>query len=111
MAHFLTRRVVLTTALASGFVSALPRTGAALSNGEAKSLIDGMITEINRVIGSGKSERAMYGDFEKIFRKYGDISYIAAYAMGADGRRASAGQKKAFSQAFTGQDFVELIKR
>ena len=29
----------------------------------------------------------MYGDFERVFRKYADLSYIAAYAMGVDARR------------------------
>ncbi|MEM6373908.1 MAG: ABC transporter substrate-binding protein, partial [Pseudomonadota bacterium] len=54
------------------------------------------------VIDSGKSERAMIGDFERIFARYSDTSYIAAYAMGADGRSASTAQKRAFSKAFQG---------
>ncbi len=36
------------------------------------------------------------------FAKYADLSYIAAYAMGVDARRASNAQKKAFTDAFTG---------
>jgi phospholipid transport system substrate-binding protein len=44
----------------------------------------------------------MYGDFERIFKKYADTRAIAAYAMGADGRRATDSQKKAFTDAFTG---------
>jgi phospholipid transport system substrate-binding protein len=60
------------------------------------------VTDINNVIASGKSETAMYRDFERIFGRYSDTSYIAAYAMGVDGRRASAAQKKAFSKAFQG---------
>jgi phospholipid transport system substrate-binding protein len=54
------------------------------------------------VIASGKSERAMYGDFERIFQRYSDTSYIAAYAMGVDARRATNAQKRAFSNAFQG---------
>ena len=42
----------------------------------------------------------MYRDFERIFAKYGDTSYISAYAMGNDGRRASSAQKKKFSSEF-----------
>lgn len=42
----------------------------------------------------------MYSDFEKIFERYSDKSYISAYAMGVDGRRATSAQKRAFSKAF-----------
>ncbi len=99
----LNRRMILGSAAASALVVTLqPAPALALNQNDARKLIDGLVKEVNRVIDSGKSERAMYGDFEKIFRKYGDIPYIAAYAMGADGRRASNAQKKAFSNAFTG---------
>lgn len=81
----------------------LPAMGAqALTETSAKQLIDGLVGDINGVIGSGKSESAMISDFERIFARYSDTSYISAYAMGADGRRASAAQKQAFSTAFQG---------
>lgn len=85
---------------ASLALSALPV--AALTTGRAKSLVDKLVGEINNVIASGKSERAMYGEFERIFRTYSDVPTIAAYAFGVDGRRASASQKRAFQEAFTG---------
>ncbi|MEQ9360135.1 MAG: ABC transporter substrate-binding protein [Rhodospirillales bacterium] len=91
--------------LAGGFATVLAGVagpGFALSEGQARGLIEGMVSEINRVIGSGRSPGAMYGDFERIFKKYGDTRVIAAYAMGVDGRRASGAQKKAFTEAFTG---------
>ncbi|MWD27127.1 ABC transporter substrate-binding protein [Aquicoccus sp. SCR17] len=106
------------TSLAGGLVAAtaLPRAVLALTEQGARQLIDGLVGEINRVIGSGKSEQAMYGDFERIFDRYADNSYIAAYAMGVDGRRATAAQKKAFSDAFSsyiarkyGKRFREFI--
>jgi len=98
-----TRRLFIGSAAAGALVATLPPAPAmALTQNTARQLIEGLVGEINRVIDSGKSERAMYRDFEKIFKKYGDIPYIAAYAMGADGRRASNSQKKAFSSAFTG---------
>lgn len=77
-----------------------PSSALALDNVSAKQLVDELVGEINRIIGSGKSEQAMFRDFERVFSKYGDTSYIAAYAMGNDGRRASGAQKKAFSDAF-----------
>lgn len=79
-----------------------PAALSALDEGSASRLISSLVTDINQVIASGKSENAMYRDFERIFGRYSDTSYIAAYAMGVDGRRASSAQKKAFSQAFQG---------
>ncbi len=77
-----------------------PSLGFALTKSSAKDLIDKLVDDINRVIASGKSEERMYKDFERIFAQYSDTSYIAAYAMGADGRRASRSQKAAFSKVF-----------
>jgi phospholipid transport system substrate-binding protein len=97
----LTRRMFATglgAAVLTGM--AWPRTALALTEASAKALIDQLVGEINRVIASGKAETAMYGDFERIFARYSDTSYISAYAMGVDGRRASSAQKKAFSKAF-----------
>lgn len=88
-------------AVATLSFSALPAM-AAVSEASARKLVEGLVGEINRVIASGKSQSGMYGDFERIFKRYGDIPYIAASAMGVDGRRASAAQKRAFSDAFTG---------
>ena len=74
----------------------------ALNEARASQLVDAVVNDINKVIASGKSESAMIADFENIFASYSDTSYIAAYAMGADGRRATAAQKRAFSAAFQG---------
>lgn len=74
----------------------------ALDNAGASRLIDALVTDINRVIESGKGETAMFREFERIFSKYSDTSYIAAYAMGVEARRASNSQKNAFSKAFQG---------
>ncbi|MEL7260335.1 MAG: ABC transporter substrate-binding protein, partial [Pseudomonadota bacterium] len=72
----------------------------ALTANGASQLVDGLVADINGVIASGKGENAMFRDFERIFARYSDTSYIAAYAMGVDGRRASNAQKRAFSNAF-----------
>ena len=72
----------------------------ALNESSASNLINRLVVDINKVIASGKGERSMYGDFERIFQRYSDTSYIAAYAMGVDARRASSAQKRAFSDAF-----------
>ncbi len=96
---YMTRRFFMGSTAA---VMVAPLPAFALNNEQARSLVDGLVGEINTVIDSGKSETSMYREFERIFRQYSDLSYIAAYAMGVDARRASASQKKAFTAAFTG---------
>ncbi len=86
--------------LALGAAVSLPFPSFALSAGSAEKLIDKLVGDINKVIASGKSEKAMIRDFERIFARYSDTSYVSAYAMGVDGRRASSSQKRAFSKAF-----------
>ena len=96
-----TRRIFLAGLIASPVVFAASR-GFALSESEARRLIDRVVGDINTVINSGKSERAMYGEFEKIFRKYADVPTIARSALGPPARSASAAQMKAFTGAFAG---------
>ncbi len=95
-----TRRAFLSGGVALASVTAFP--AFALTEQQASNLVSTMVEEINGVIASGMSEASMYREFERIFRKYGDIRVIAANALGVDGRRASDRQKKAFTDAFTG---------
>jgi phospholipid transport system substrate-binding protein len=94
------RRHFIALTGAAALAPALP--AAALTQASATTLVNALIVDINRVISSSKSENGMMKDFERIFAKYSDTSYISAYAMGADGRRASTAQKRAFSTAFQG---------
>lgn len=101
----LTRRFAISGLGAAVLVGgSLPRAALALSEASAKSLVDQLVGEINKVIASGKAERSMYSDFERIFARYSDTSYISAYAMGPDARRATTAQKRAFSKAF--QEYI-----
>lgn len=102
MTVFLSRRHLIGSMSAAAGIAALPRSALALNPTLARSMVDKLVADINRVIDSGKSESAMYPEFERIFKAYSDTSYIAAYALGVDGRRASNGQKRAFTEAFTG---------
>ena len=99
--RFMTRRhsIKLMAAAVASFVLT-PLSAQAFSKDEARSLVDKLVGEINSVIGSGKSEGAMYKDFERIFARYSDTAYIAAYTLGNDGRSATAAQKRAYSEAF-----------
>ncbi len=88
----------------------------ALTEPQARKLVDQLVGEINKVIGSGKSENAMIRDFERIFERYADVPIMAQYALGVDGRRASNAQKRKFGDAFAsyisrkyGKRFREFI--
>ncbi len=96
------RRTVLTGLGAATAGLALPQPVWALNERTAQALVDKVVGEINTVINSGKSERAMYGDFERIFARYADVPTIARYALGADARSASNAQMRAFTEAFQG---------
>jgi phospholipid transport system substrate-binding protein len=97
-----TRRHLLGTGLAATTALALPLPALALNDATAKALIDKVVAEINRVIASGKSLGAMIQDFERIFARYADVNIIAQSTLGADSRRASAAQMRAFTDAFRG---------
>jgi phospholipid transport system substrate-binding protein len=75
---------------------------AALNTAQAKQLINNLVTEINDVINSGKSETAMYKDFERIFSKYAYVSGIARSVLGPPARSASTSQLNSFTAAFNG---------
>lgn len=116
MSLSINRRTFVATGVAALGGLALGSPAYALNESQARGLVDNLVNEINKVIASGKAETAMYGEFERIFKRYADTSYIAAYAMGVDARRASAAQKKAFSETFTayisrkyGKRFREFI--
>lgn len=83
----------------------------ALSEGSATQLVDRLVADINAVIASGKSESAMYGDFERIFSRYADVPIIARYALGVEARRASPAQLRAFTAAFQRYISVKYGKR
>lgn len=96
-----TRRTVLAGLIGSAAFFAAPA-AFALSDAEARRLIDSAVSDINAIINSGRSERAMYGDFERVFRKYADVPTIARSALGPPARGASAAQMRAFTDAFAG---------
>ena len=97
-----TRRRLLGAGLATTTALALPLPAMALNDATARALIDKVVAEINRVIASGKSLGGMIQDFESIFARDADVNIIAQSTLGADSRRASAAQMRAFTDAFRG---------
>lgn len=89
--------------LAGGMAAAaLPVPALALNVDEAKEMIARAVADVNKIIDSGKSESAMFGDFERLFVKYADVPTIARSALGVAARSASGGQMSAFTKAFQG---------
>ncbi len=96
------RRHALASAAAGITLASFPISAFALTEDGARNLVDSVVADINRVIGSGKSESAMIKDFEKIFVRYADVPIMARYALGSDARSASKSQLRAFTKAFQG---------
>ncbi len=94
------RRRLLTAAGSAALVSAVPLPSFALNASQAQGLVNTAVGEINGVIASGASINSMVNSFKGIFDRYADTAYLAAYALGNDGRSASDSQKRAFSDAF-----------
>jgi phospholipid transport system substrate-binding protein len=102
MASSVTRRETLAAAAAVVAVSALPLPAAALTVDEARALVDQVVADINRVIASGKPVQGMISDFEGIFTRYADVTYIAQSSLGPAGRSASKADLSKYSKAFAG---------
>lgn len=93
------RRNIMTLAGASA-LTALPLPSFALSGSQAEGLVNSAVADINRIIQSGASVNSMVRSFKGVFDNYADTAYLAAYALGNDGRSASAAQKRAFGNVF-----------
>ena len=98
----LTRRRLLASLPAGIALAALPGSAWALNTSQAKSLVDQVVGEVNAVIASGKSESAMFRDFERIFARYADVRFIAQSSLGPAGRSASKSELNAYMKAFQG---------
>lgn len=91
------RRSVL-AALGASLI--LPQAAMAFSVSQAEALIGKAVNDINAIINSGKSEAAMYADFERVLVRYADMPNIARSVLGPPARSASSAQLSAFTKAF-----------
>ena len=73
---------------------------AAATPSDAEQLIKRLTNDINRSIEIRSTDAALFAQFEKIFRKYADVSTIARYALGADARSATEKQLSEFGDVF-----------
>jgi phospholipid transport system substrate-binding protein len=98
----LTRRGLALGLAAGAVLAALPHPVLALTADQARGLVDKTVADINSIINSGKSEKAMLAEFEKLFARYADVPTIARSALGPAARQASQAQLSAFTKAFQG---------
>lgn len=96
------RRTVLGLGVAGLAAAAVPGSALALSDAQAKALIQRAVNDVNAAIASGKTGPTLYAMFERIFSKYADVNVIARSALGIAARSASAAQMTAFTRAFQG---------
>ncbi len=87
---------------ATSAIALLPSGAMALTAQQASALVSELVEEINSIINSGQSESRMLDRFERVFQRYANTTVIAFRVLGADARRASDSQKRAFVQAFEG---------
>lgn len=74
----------------------------ALTVDQARGLIDRAISEVNATISSGKSETQMFGDFERIFATYADVTAIARSALGTPFKGLSPAGQTEFVRVYQG---------
>lgn len=72
----------------------------ALTDAQAEALIQNMTADIVKTINSGKSEAAMYREFEALMDRYADMNVIARSSLGPAARSASSGELRAYTAAY-----------
>lgn len=92
-----TRRIFLT-----GLALTLALPAQALTQSDARALIDRVMGEVQGIINSGASESRMIRQFEDLFARLADVTAISRSVLGPPARSASAGQLSAFATAFRG---------
>lgn len=97
-----TRRTLLATGGAALGALMLPRASGAQTLAEARALIDAAVSDVTRIINSGRSEAAMIAELQGVFERYGDVPTIARSALGPAARSASPAQLAAYTEAFSG---------
>jgi len=102
MPNDITRRAFGIGLGALALTAMLPAKVWALTDAAARALVEKLVGDINSVIASGKSEPAMIQDFTRIFDRYADVPIIAKSCLGADARRFSDAQLRAYTEAFRG---------
>lgn len=102
MVNNVSRRTFMAGLSTVAVLSVLPQNALALTTDQARTLIDRLVGEINRIINSGASEANMLREFEGVFDRYANTEIIAHRVLGADARSLSRNQLNTFIDAFGG---------
>ncbi|MEM7470300.1 MAG: ABC transporter substrate-binding protein [Pseudomonadota bacterium] len=94
------RQFTVSLAASAATATALP--AFALSGGQAEKLVASAVSDINKIIASGKSQSRMIADFERVFNRYADVYFIALVTLGPARRTASKAEVDAYVKAFRG---------
>lgn len=98
----LSRRAFLGLSAALAGAAFVPGRLWALTVAGALAVVERLVSDLYDLINSGRSEARMYRDFEGLLDRYADMPIIAQSVLGVDWRRASAAQRRAFVEAFSG---------
>ncbi|MEI4232329.1 MlaC/ttg2D family ABC transporter substrate-binding protein [Roseovarius sp. D22-M7] len=98
----MSRRQFAFAAFATAGTTLIPLPALALTEARARALVDRVVADINGAIDSAGSQSAMIRQFERIFNRYADVRIIARSTLGADARRVSGAQMRAYTDAFRG---------
>lgn len=78
----------------------LPGAARALTNAQAEKLVQSLVTDIQKTIDSGKATAAILAEFKRILELYADMPIIARSSLGVAARSASAGDLRAYTDAY-----------
>jgi phospholipid transport system substrate-binding protein len=95
-----TRRRLLALAAATFVLPALP--AQAVTEAQARALVDEVAAELTAIVNSGGSLGQMIGRFERVFDRFADMPVIARSVLGPVARQASATQLQRFTEAYRG---------
>lgn len=96
----LTRRHLLATGAALALLPALP--AAAMTEAQARQVIDAVAAELTAIVNSGGSIDAMIRRFEQVFVNHADMQTIARSVLGPVARQVSASQISRFATVYRG---------
>lgn len=96
----LSRRRLITLAAAAAVLPALP--AHAVTEAQARGLVDEVAAELTSIVNSGGSLGQMVGRFERVFDRFADMPVIARSVLGPVARQASAQQLARFTEAYRG---------
>ena len=97
----LPRRQLLAASAAAG-LALWAGPAAAVTEAQARALVEELAVELTRIVNSGGSLAQMIGRFEQVLDRFADLPVIARSVLGPVARTASAGQLQRFTTAYRG---------